>query len=451
MASSPVARPARVVGPVGDPLLGHAVPLARGTLRYLERCARTYGDLVPLRFLWKRILLVSGPALIEEVLVARRHHLIKDIAQRSDYALIGNGLFLSEGATWRRQRHLMQPAFHRARIAGYADTMVALTTRALDGWRDGATRDIYADMSRLAMRIVARTLFGADLRAEVDEVAAGLDAALAALADRVRGPQLFIPLAVPAPAHRRLWRARRRIDAIVARLIATRVAGGAPGDDLLGMLLDARDEDGAPLAPMQVRDEVMTILVGGYETAADLLAAAWALLAQHPDVEAALHEELRAVLGGCPPTFADLPRLRYTGWVVAEALRLFPPAPALGREVTAAFDLGGYRVARGTDVLISQWVVHRDPRFFDAPGRFRPARWADDLAGRLPRFAYFPFGGGPRVCIGNTFATMEMTLVLATIAQAYRLALPDDRPIAMETLPTLRPHGGLRMIAQRRA
>lgn len=263
MASSPAARPARVVGPVGDPLLGHAVPLARGTLRYLERCARTYGDLVPLRFLWKRILLVSGPALIEEVLVAHRHHLIKDIAQRSDSALIGNGLFLSEGATWRRQRRLMQPAFHRARIADYADTMVALTTRALADWRDGETRDVYADMSRLAMRIVARTLFGADLRAEADEVAAGLDAALAALADRVRGSQLFIPLAVPAPAHRRLWRARRRIDAIVARLIAARVAGGAPGDDLLGMLLDARDEDGAPLAPLQVRDEVMTILVGG--------------------------------------------------------------------------------------------------------------------------------------------------------------------------------------------
>jgi cytochrome P450 len=449
MATASASNSVQVRGPRGNPLLGNAVALSRGTLRYLERCAREYGDLVPLRFLWKPILFVNGPELIEEVLVANRHRLVKDIAQRSDHALIGNGLFLSEGATWRQQRHLMQPAFHRERIAAYGATMVEYTARTTALWHDGETRDIYDEMSRLTMSVVARTLFSADLWDEADEVAGGLDEALAALAARVRSPQVLLPRGLPTPTHRRLWRARRRIDAIVYRIIAVRRASGEDGDDLLGMLLAARDETGAPLPNRQVRDEVMTILVGGYETAADLLTCAWALLTRHPEAEATLHAELQQVLAGRAPTVADLPQLRYAGWIISEALRLYPPAPALGREVTEAFTLGDYHVAKGTDLLVSQWVMHRDPRYFSAPDQFLPERWADDLAGQLPRFAYFPFGGGPRICIGNTFAIMEMTLILATIAQQYRLELLDERPIVMETLPTLRPRGGLRMRCRR--
>lgn len=438
-------------GPRGKPLVGNAVELSRGTLRFLEYCARVYGDLVPLRFLWKPILFVNNPDLIEQALIVNRHCLIKDVAQRSDRALIGDGLFLSEGATWRRQRRLMQPAFHRERINGYGATMVAYAERALAEWRAGDIRDSYNDMSRLTMGIVAQTLFSTDIWDESDTVARGLGAALEALSARVRSPQVLLPLGLPTPINRRLRRARRQIDAIVYRIIATRRASGVVGDDLLGMLLAARDETGAPLPNLQVRDEVMTILVGGYETAADLLTCAWALLARHPEAEDALVTELRQVLSGRAPTVADLPQLRYTGWIVAEALRLYPPAPALGREVVEPFDLAGYRVAKGTDLLVSQWVIHRDARYFADPDQFLPERWDDNLVGRLPRFAYFPFGGGPRICIGNNFALMEMTLILATVAQQYRLTLPDDRPIVMESLPTLRPKGGLSMRYQRRA
>lgn len=437
-------------GPKGLPILGNALDLSRETLGFLTRCGREYGDLVSLRFLGKPILFVNHPALIEQVLTTHQRAIIKDIAQRTDHALIGWGLFLSEGETWRRQRRLMQPAFHRERIAEYGATMVAKSTRALTDWRADTTRDIYDDMSRLTLEIVAQTMFDADLRPDAATIVAALARALECLDRRVRGPQLFLPEGLPTPNNLRMCRARRAIDRIVYRIIRERRASGVERDDLLGLLLGGGADDTSVLAERQVRDEVMTILVGGYETAADLLAWTWYLLAQHPTSEARFLAEIDEVLGGRPPQAADLARLPYTGMIVSEVLRLYPPAPALGREVTSPFDLGGYRVARGTDVLISQWVAHRDPRYFAEPERFWPERWEDDLARRLPRYAYFPFGGGPRLCIGYAFATMEATLLLATIGQRFRLELPPGPPVAMAMIPTLRPQGGLRMICRAR-
>lgn len=446
VAATPPALPP---GPKGLPILGNALDLSRETLRFLARCGREYGDLVSLRFLGKPILFVNHPALIEQVLTTRQRAIIKDVAQRTDHALIGRGLFLSEGETWRRQRRLMQPAFHRERIVAYGATMVAKTTRALDDWRADTARDIYDDMSRLTLEIVAQTMFDADLRPDAATIVAALARALDCLDRRVRGPQLFLPERLPTANNLRMRRARRAIDRIVYRIIRERRASGVERDDLLGLLLGGGDDTPA-LTERQVRDEVMTILVGGYETAADLLAWTWYLLARHPAIEACFQAEIDGVLGGRPPQAADLTRLPYTGMIVSEVLRLYPPAPALGREVTEPFDLGGYRVARGTDVLISQWVAHRDPRYFAEPDRFWPERWADDLARRLPRYAYFPFGGGPRLCIGHAFATMEATLLLATIGQRFRLELPPGPPVAMAMIPTLRPQGGLRMICRAR-
>jgi cytochrome P450 len=216
------------------------------------------------------------------------------------------------------------------------------------------------------------------------------------------------------------------------------------------MLLHLQDERGAGMTDRQVRDEVMTIFVGGYETAADLLSWIWYLLSKHPDVDSKLIAELDAVLGGRLPTTSDLPRLTYTGTVVTEALRLYPPAPALGREALTDFEIGGYRVAKGTDILVSQWVMHRDSRYFADPDAFHPDRWADGLANRIPRYAYFPFGGGPRLCIGNSFATMEATLILASVAQQFHLELLPGHPVIPEMIPTLRPKYGLRMVVHRR-
>lgn len=445
MLAQPVAQ-----GPQGHPLFGHAADLSRNGLPYLQRCAREYGDLVPLRFFWKPILFVNHPDYIAQVLAVQQRNLTKDIAQRADRPLVGDGLFLSEGDFWLQQRRLMQPAFHRERLAAYGEAMVAATGRMLASWRDGETRDIYRAMSELTMAIVAESLFGADLRDEAAEIAAALENALTAMGARVRSIQVLLPDTLPTPTNRRLHRARERIDRLVYRLIADRRRGGDERGDLLSLLLGARDAEGAALSDRQLRDEVMTILVGGYETAADLLSWAWHLLAQHPAAAARLHAELAAILGGRTPTVADLPRLAYAGMIVSETLRLYPPAPALGREAIAPFSIDGYPVASGTDILVSQWVMHRDPRYFADPDSFLPERWGGDFAARLPRYAYFPFGGGPRRCIGHAFATMELTLVLATIAQQFRLEAVPGFPVVPEMIPTLRPKHGLRMVIHRR-
>jgi len=428
-------------------LVGNAVELSRDGLGYLHQCALKYGDLVPLRYFWKPVLFVNRPDLIEQVITVNQHRVVKDVGQRADRPLIGNGLFLSEGQTWLRQRRMMQPAFHRERIAAYGDDMVALTRRMLESWTGGETRDVYQDMSHLTMAIVAKTLFGADVWRDAEEVASALALALNCLQARVRTLQILLPDTLPTPTNLRLRHARRRIDRVVYRVIAQRrAAGDSQADDLLSMLLNARDEAGTSMTDTQVRDEVMTILVGGYETAADALSWVWYLLSQHLAAQSKLHRELDTALAGRAPTVADLPRLPYTGTVVAEALRLYPPAPALGREVIAEFDLDGHRVPKGTDVLVSQWVMHRDPRYFADPDEFNPDRWTDGLAERIPRFAYFPFGGGPRLCIGNSFATMEMTLILATVAQRFRLSLAPGHPVVPEMIPTLRPKHGMRMV-----
>jgi cytochrome P450 len=445
-----VASMALPTGPTGHPLLGNAVCLSGGTLRFLQQCAHDYGDLVPLRFFWKKVLFLNHPDYIEQVLVANQRNVVKDIAQRADRPLVGNGLFLSEGDFWLRQRRLMQPAFHRERINAYGQIMVASAERLSASWHEGESRNIYRDMSQLTMGIVARTLFGTDIWDEADTIARALAIALACLGKRVRSVQVLLPDSLPTPTNLRLRHARRQIDTVVDKLIAAHRDGSDDRGDLLSMLLLATSEDGTHMTDRQLRDEVVTILVGGYETAADLLSWAWYLLAQYPTVETKLHAELDGVLAGRSPTVLDLPQLPYTGMVISEVLRLYPPAPALGREATTDFEIAGYPVARGTDILMSQWVMHRDSRYFPDPETFNPDRWGDGLARRLPRYAYFPFGGGPRLCIGSTFATMEATLALATLAQQFRLELATDRPVVAEMLPTVRPKHGLWMVCHRR-
>lgn len=295
-------------------LAGEGWDLSRDGLVFLQRCAREYGDLVPLRYFWKKLLFVNHPEYIEQVLVKHARKITKDVAQRADRALIGDGLFLNEGESWLGQRRLMQPAFHRERIAGYGAVMVDCAERLIAPWRDGEERDIYREMSRVTMAIVAETLFGFDVWDEADEVAAALDIALTSMGERVRSVQVLLPAALPTPVNLRLRDARRRIDRVVYRIIGERRATGEDRGDLLAMLLRAQFEDGSRLSDRQLRDEVMTFLVGGYETAADLLVWAWHLLAGHPEVEARLLAEIEDVLGGRTPEVGDLPRLRYAAW-----------------------------------------------------------------------------------------------------------------------------------------
>jgi cytochrome P450 len=414
-------------------------------LGFFAACARDYGDVVPIRVVNRRLILLSHPDLIEEVLTARARHTTKTAILNMLRPVLGDGLLLSEGDSWLRQRRLMQPAFHRQRIAGYGDVMAGYTERGMADWRDGQTRDVHADMMAITQAIVAKTLFDADVSDDACDVGHALHVLMEDFSRR-RMSVFALPRFVPTPARRRARAAVARLDRIVYDIIAARRASGEDRGDLLSILLAAQDaDDGSRMTDHQVRHEIMTLFLAGHETTAVALSWTWYLLAQHPEVEACLAAELRSVLGGRLPTVADLPQLRYTEMVVTESMRLYPPAFTLTRRVNEACEVGGHRVEPETTLVMSQWVVQRDARWFEAPTAFRPERWENDLAKRLPRYAYFPFGGGPRLCIGNTFAMMETTLLLATIAQRFRFALAPGEPVTPMLSVTLRPARGIRM------
>jgi cytochrome P450 len=423
-------------GPKGRWFSGHLAELRRDPLGFYLRCAREYGDCTMLRFGLKRIYFISHPNLIEQVLHSR--NFTKHYALRMNRLLLGNGLLTSEGDFWLRQRRLIQPVFQRERIVSYAPDMTAFTERQLDSWRDGELRDLHVEMRQLTLAIAAKSLFGADVTGQSGAVGRALHEAMGTFSQRFFR-MIRIPESVPTPGNLRIRRAVRRLDAILYGLINQRRAEGEQ-NDLLSILLHARHEsDGTGMTDQQLRDEAMTLFLAGHETTALALTWGWYLLAQHPQVVEELEAELRQVLGGRTPTVADLPQLRYTEMVVQEVMRLYPPAYAIGRQSIQPCTIGGYPVPAGVTILMSQWVVHRDPRFFAEPERFWPARWADGLARRLPRYAYFPFGGGQRLCIGNTFALMELPLVLATIAQRFRFTRPPGPPVQPRPQLTLQP------------
>jgi cytochrome P450 len=437
-------------GPRGHLLLGSLPEFRRDVLGYLSAWARQYGDVVPIRLPRRRLVMLSHPDLIEDVLTAHARRTTKTALLNMLRPILGDGLLLSEGDTWLRQRRLIQPAFHRQRIAAYGDVMAGYAERAMQEWKDGQTRDVHADMMAVTQAIVAKTLFDA----VVSDTAWDVGQALHVLTEDFsrRRTRLFeLPGWIPTPARRRYRAAVEQLDRIVYDIIAARRRSGEDRGDLLSILLAARDaDDGSRMTDQQVRDEIMTLFLAGHETTAVSLSWTWYLLAQHPAVEAQLVDEVRRVLAGRLPTVADLPRLRYTEMVVTESMRLYPPAFMVTRRVVEPFEVGGHRMAPDTTLVMSQWVVQRDERWFEAPEAFRPERWENDLAKRLPRYAYFPFGGGPRLCIGNTFATMEATLLLATIAQRFRFTLAPRASVTPLLSVTLRPAHGIPMILSAR-
>jgi cytochrome P450 len=430
----------------GLPFFGNALSYMRDPLGFLCGTRDRFGDAVKVALGPLDVTLLSHPDMVEDILVTRNRLWQKDrFLQIHLRPILGEGLLTSEGDFWRRQRRLAQPAFHKERIASYGDVMVGHATRLANRWRDGEVRDVHEDMMRLTLEIVAQALFGASVGDHASQVNEALEAILAVVSDPF---ELFIPILrrLPTPQRRRFDRAVVQLDAIIYDVIAQRRT--TETKDLLSMLLAAKDEDGSRMSDKQVRDEVMTLFLAGHETTAINLSWTWLLLSEHPEVEAKVHKELREVLGDRPPGFADLPHLKYTAHVISESLRLYPPAWSMGREAKQDLEVGGFKVQKGGQVWFCPWAIQRDPRWFDQPNRFRPERWEGDLHKTLHRYAYFPFGGGPRFCIGQSFAQMESVLLLATLARDFRVEALG-RPRA-ETSVTLRPRGGLRVRLHRR-
>lgn len=433
---------------------GQMFAFRRDPLKFLTHMARAYGDVSRFRVGPQTFYFLNHPDLIRDVLVTHHERFHKGRALQRAKRLLGEGLLTSEGEHWRRQRRLAQPAFHRQRLQGYGRVMVDYAERASERWRDGEALDISQEMMRLTLSIVGKTLFDADVERDASEVGGALSEIMDLFG------YLMLPFAelmekVPIlPPVRRFNRARARLDGVVYRIIDERRRGGEDRGDLLSMLLLAEDEEGdrTGMSNEQVRDEAMTLFLAGHETTANLLAWTWYLLAQNPEAERRLHAEIDAALeGGRAPTVDDLPRLRYTEMVVSEVMRLYPPAWAVGRRAVAEHEAGGFVVPAGSLILVSQYVVHRDPRFWPDPGRFDPERWTPEARSSRPQFAYFPFGGGPRRCVGEAFAWMEATLILATLASRWRMRLAPGRTVEASPRITLRPgRGGVPVTLERR-
>jgi cytochrome P450 len=428
-------------GPRGLPLVGSLFDLARDPLEFVTATSRTFGGIARYRIGPETVFLLTDPDAIQALLVDGRD-VCKDHVTAGLARILGTGLLTAEGDLWKRQRKLAAPSFQPRHLATYADAMVDATSSALGGWADGE-RDLHADFTAITLDIVLRTLFGASV-VDGDAVGHAMADFMEAFEEELRSWRRLLPPAFSTAGRRRIDRAREALHVVVDRVIGERKADGG-GDELLSRLLAARDEDGNAMSDAQLRDEVLTLFLAGHETTALTLSYAAHLLALHPDQQALVRAELAAELGGRRPTVADLPRLKRVDAVVRESMRLYPPAWLVGRTPTKDLVIQGVSMPAGSQVLASQWVVHRDPRFWRDADQFRPERWLSGETAALPRFAFFPFGGGPRVCIGNHFASMEAALVLATVLQRFSLAAAPGFELELMPAVTLRPRGGVRV------
>ena len=407
-----------------------------------------FGDLSYWGFGGRQMYFLNHPDLIHQVLVEKAADYRKnELTQRGLRPFLGAGLLLSEGELHRQQRKLMQPAFHSRRIESYAQFMVEHATSVLRSWRVGEERDLAAEMMRLTLTIVGQTLLGVDVSADAQRIG-HLVTTMLHHANETTRKLVQLPAWVPTPRQRQAQKTVRELHALVQKIIDERRRSGKDHGDLLSMLLLTRDESGAGMSDAQVRDEVLTMVLAGHETTANTLAWALSLLAKNPATAEALQAEVATVLRGRPPTLADLPQLPLTDYVIKESLRIYPPAPVFTRQPVAATELGGYAIAADAILVTSPYFMHRDPRFFAEPLRFWPERWATGLERSLPRCTYFPFGAGPRVCIGQQFALLEARLLLALLVAHFRYDLAPGQVVEEEAAVTLRPKNGLRMRLQ---
>ena len=429
--------------PKGQFLIGHTLRYMRDPLGFLTCAAREHGDMVRLRLGDTVAIQLSHPDDITNVLRNHPEDFIKDRLTRILEPIVGQGLLTSEGAFWRRQRKLAQPAFTHQAIQRYGQVMVDITEERAKAWKPGQVIDVHMEMMGLTLAIVAKTLFDANVNEEATEIGQLVEV----MTDYYLDPTKWLRIRewLPTPSTLRFKKAVKRLDQIMYGIIRERRASGKDPGDLLSFLLKAQDDEGSGMTDKQLRDEAVTLFLAGHETTALNLTYTFVLLAEHPEIDAKLGEELAQVLGDRAPTPADVPKLKYTDWIIKESMRLYPPAWGIGRELTTDAEVGGKMFPKGTQFLMIQWVTHRDPRWFPDPEAFSPERWDHDLIKTLPKGAYFPFGDGPRVCIGNHFAMMEAILLLASLARRYRLERASTGPLLLSPSITLRPKSGVPM------
>jgi len=439
-------------GPRNLPILGNLPSFRARPIEFLTRIAREYGDLPYFRLGPYHAYLINHPDYVRDILVTNQANFTKSRALQRGRILLGEGLLTSEGTFHLRQRRLVQPAFHRDRLTGYAAVMSDYAVRTRDRWKAGSTLDISQEMMRLTLAVVGKTLFSADVESEAPEIGEALTTVLK-MFNLLMMPFSEFLEKLPLPSMRRFEKARDRLDQTIYGLIHERRKSGEDMGDLLSMLLLAQDEegDGGRMTDRQVRDEALTLFLAGHETTANALTWTWYLLSQNPECEAKLHQEIDPVLRGRAPQMTDLPQLRYTEMVFAEAMRLYPPAWAIGRMSKSAFDLGGVHIPAKSICILSPYVMQRDPRWFPDPERFDPERWTPEARESRPKFSYFPFGGGTRVCIGERFAWMEGSLAIAAIAQKWKLRLSPGQRVAPLPLITLRTKYGMKMLCEKRS
>ena len=442
-------------GPRPWPPIRLLFQMQRDPLTFFDHLARDYGDIAYVQVGPRPIYMLNHPDFVQDVLITNDRKFRKSQALQRARQVLGDGLLTSEGDYHLHQRRLIQPLFHRRQIATYAESMVKQTAHLSDPsapyhWQDGATLDMHSEMMKLTLVIVGETLFNQSLTDEASAVGAAMDVFSGGFR-RLMSPIGPLLDRLPLPETRRLRQSRAELDRIVANLIAERRKQG-DGNDLLSLLLTAHEAgaDDQPMTDAQIRDEVLTLLLAGHETTANALTFAWWLLAQHPDAAAKLYEEVTAVLQGRLPTASDLEGLRYTRMVFSEALRLYPPAWIIGRQALADHAIGGYTIPAGASIMLSPWAMHHDARYYPDPYRFDPERWTPAAQAARPKYSFFGFGAGSRVCIGEHFAWMEGTLILATLAQRWQVQPVTTAPLAVRAAITLRPRDGVPLVIRRR-
>jgi cytochrome P450 len=408
---------------------------------------KQYGDVVHYKIGREHIVFLNDPALIREVLVVQNDNFTKERTVRRSRMLLGDGMITSEGSLHRAQRVAAQPAFHRQRIQQYAETMVAETISTRESWHNGQQLDIAQEMMHLTLRIIAKTLFHTDLGDQARELADAINRIMRLYNYLVALPAVEVLIHMRVPGLSGFTKAKQQVDAIVRRMIEDHRHSTRDRGDLLDMMLRAFDRDSDDEV---LRDQVITIFLAGYETVANALTWTWYLLSQNPTADQRMFDEIAGVVGNRVPTVEELPRLRYVEMVLSESMRLYPPAWAMGRQARNDFTLGPYHLPAGTTVLMSQYITHRDSRYFIEPLRFDPERFAPGGKATFPKFSYFPFGAGFRQCIGESFAWVEGILALATIAQKWRLRLLPGHPVEPQPLITLRPKYGMKMLVEHR-
>ena len=422
---------------------------AGNPLYFFMRMARQYGDIVEMSISNNPTYLLVHPDYIEYVLVLNHHNFIKHHFFWDHWRpVFGDGLFTSEGDVWKRQRQLSQPAFHRDRINAYAQMMVDITKRNTQTWGDGEEHDLHQDMMRITAQVVVKTLFGADIESGEEDLGSAFDVL------KKEGTTVRLPFRMPSgdqdsmTAYQNVF---KRLDDKIYKIIQRRRSSPEHTEDLLSMLMEAKDEQGTGMEDRELRDVIFSIFFAGHETSALALTWTYYLLSHNPEVEKKLREEVNNVLGGRHPQSTDLHRLKYTEWVILESMRLYPPSYGFGREALNDCVIDGYEMPAGTTVFLIQWVTHRDPRWFEDPEKFFPERWDKDLIHKIPRFAYFPFSGGPRLCIGNNFGMMEMVLMLSYLIQTFKISVPTEFCPTPYTALSLQPEPGMPARVERRS